>query len=86
MASKQGGLLVSLGKRLLGFNTSSTGCCAGPAATEDAKKPEVATHATKPILVTVPDTTAAGAGCCAPTCCSTDAPADGATLQAPRRP
>ena len=75
MASKHGGLLVSLGKRLLGFNTSSTGCCAAPAAAE-ATKPEAATHVTKPILVTMPDTTAGS--CCAPTCCSADAPADAA--------
>jgi hypothetical protein len=68
MAIKQGGFLASLGKRLLGFNTSSTGCCAGPTATDDVKK--------KPILVTVPDTTGAAGSCCAPTCCSADAPAE----------
>ena len=32
MATKQGGLLATLGKKMLGFNTSSSGCCAAPAA------------------------------------------------------
>ena len=72
MATKQSGLLVSLGKRILGFSTSSTGCCAAPAATDDAKKVEAATPAAKPLTLTA-DTT--GASCCAPTCCSADAPA-----------
>jgi hypothetical protein len=75
MANKRDGLLVSLGKRLLGFNTSAPGCCAGPAAA-DTKKPEAVAPVTKPILVTVPDTTAGS--CCAPTCCSADAPVDSA--------
>jgi hypothetical protein len=39
MANKQGGLLVTLGKRILGFNTSSTGCCAAPAAAAETKAP-----------------------------------------------
>jgi hypothetical protein len=34
MASKQDSLLVTLGKRMLGFGRSSTGCCAAPAATD----------------------------------------------------
>ena len=42
MANKQGSLLMTLGKRMLGFSTSSSGCCAGPAAA-DGKAPETAT-------------------------------------------
>lgn len=74
MAIKQGGLLVSLGKRILGFGTSSSGCCAAPTATEEAKK--AASPATKASDAPVLDTAGAGAGCCAPTCCSAEAPAD----------
>lgn len=36
MANKQGGLLVTLGKRILGFSASSSTCCAAPAAEERA--------------------------------------------------
>jgi hypothetical protein len=72
MATKSGGLLVSLGKRLLGFNTSSTGCCAAPAPADGAKQAEAAPPAAKPLTL-VADTT--GTSCCAPTCCGADAPA-----------
>jgi hypothetical protein len=74
MADKQRGLLVTLGKRLLGFNTSSSGCCTAPTA--EVKKPEAASLTPKTIDVVTPDPKAAGAGCCAPSCCSADAPAD----------
>ena len=30
MANKQSSLLMTLGKRMLGFSASSSGCCAGP--------------------------------------------------------
>ena len=71
MADKQSGLLVTLGKRLLGFNTSSSGCCATPtAATEAVKKAE-----TKVIEVVAPDPKAPAASCCAPSCCSAETPA-----------
>ena len=40
MANRQGGLLVTLGKKMLGFNTSSSGCCATPAAASETDKPE----------------------------------------------
>jgi len=40
MADKQGGLLVTLGKATPGFNTSSTGCCGSPKATEEVKAPK----------------------------------------------
>jgi len=76
MADKQSGLLVTLGKRLLGFSTSSSGCCATPAATEEAKKPETRDLTAKALDVVTPDPQAAGASCCAPSCCSADAPAD----------
>lgn len=76
MADKQSGLLVTLGKRLLGFSTSTSGCCAAPAATEEVKKPEPRHLTTKTVEVVTPDPKAAGASCCAPTCCSADAPAD----------
>ena len=56
MASKQSGLLATLGKRILGFNVSSSGCCAAPAAADDGKTTEV-----KGSEVSAP-----GAGCCAP--------------------
>jgi hypothetical protein len=42
MANKQSSLLMTLGKRMLGFSASSSGCCAGPAAA-DGKAPETAT-------------------------------------------
>jgi len=74
MAHKQSGLLVTLGKRLLGFNTSSGGCCTAPTA--EVKKPEAASLTPKTIDLVTPDSKAAGAGCCAPSCCSADAPAD----------
>jgi hypothetical protein len=63
MATKHGGLLATLGRRMLGFSTSSSGCCAAPAAVaEPVKAPEA---------VKAPETTPAEAGCCAPTCCAT---------------
>jgi hypothetical protein len=74
MADKQSGFLVTLGKRLLGFNTSSRGCCTAPTA--EVKKPEAASRTPKTIDVVTPDQKAAGAGCCAPSCCSADDPAD----------
>ena len=73
MAEKQSGLLVTFGKRLLGFNTSSSGCCATPTATtEEVKKPEDA----KTLNVVTPDPKATAGSCCAPTCCSAETPAD----------
>jgi hypothetical protein len=62
MATKQGGLLINLGKRLLGFNTSSS-CCAAPTA-EATKTPEVKA------------VEANGTSCCAPSCCAADTPVD----------
>lgn len=53
MATKHGGLLATLGKRMLGFNTSSTGCCAAPAPATETDKPEAKTAQE-----------AAGGGCC----------------------
>lgn len=78
MADKQSGLLVTLGKRLLGFNTSSSGCCAAPtAATETVKKAETESLATTRVIdVVAPDPKAPAASCCAPSCCSTETPAD----------
>ena len=67
MADRQNGLLVTLGKRLLGFTSG---------ATTEAKEPD-ARPAMKTIAVLTPDPKASGGGCCAPSCCSTDAPADG---------
>jgi hypothetical protein len=52
MATKQSGLLVTLGKRMLGFSASSTGCCAAPAAAETDKPEAKAAEE------------AAGSGCC----------------------
>jgi hypothetical protein len=76
MAEKQSGLLVTLGKRLLGFSASSKGCCASPTATEEVKTPETRAPATKVIEVVTPDPKGASASCCAPTCCSSETPAD----------
>jgi hypothetical protein len=77
MADKQSGLLVTLGKRLLGFNTSSSGCCAAPtAATQEAKKPEIPEPAAKALNVVTPDPKATTGSCCAPSCCSAETPAD----------
>jgi hypothetical protein len=70
MANKQSGLLVTLGKRILGFGTSSSGCCAGPVA-EAVKTPEV-----KTVEITPLDTSTRGEGCCAPSCCESATPAD----------
>ena len=66
MANK-GGLLATLGKRILGFSTSSN-CCAGPTA-EEAKTPATKSPDLKAVEMTNPDTAAQGAGCCAPSCC-----------------
>lgn len=60
--------LATLGKRLLGFNTSS--CCAAPTA-EVVKAPVA-----KAVELPTPDTTAQGASCCAPSCCASTTPAD----------
>jgi hypothetical protein len=68
MATKYGGLLADLGKRLLGFNTFSS-CCAAPTA--EAKAP-----ATKPIEIVTPANAAPRTSCCAPSCCATQIPAD----------
>ena len=54
MATKQGGLLVTLGKRLLGFNSSSSGCCATPQATSETDTPDATAAADTP-----------AGGCCA---------------------
>jgi hypothetical protein len=61
MANKQSSRLMTLGKRMLGFSASSSGCCAGPAAT-DGKAPETATD-----TVASPkpgEGSAAAASCC----------------------
>jgi hypothetical protein len=63
MANKHGSLLATLGKRMLGFSTSSSGCCAGPAAT-DGKPPETATD-------TVASPKPGEGGAPAASCCST---------------
>lgn len=76
MADKQSGLLVSLGKRLLGFSTSSSSCCASPTAAEEVKKPETRNPTTRVFDVVTPDPNATATSCCAPSCCSADTPAD----------
>jgi hypothetical protein len=78
MAIKQSGLLVSLGKRLLGFSTSSSGCCAASGTTDDAKSVQPEPAGAKP-LTPVADTSAAS--CCAPACCSAESAATPATAQ-----
>jgi hypothetical protein len=40
MAKKEGGLLASLGKRILGFSSSSSGCCAMPDGVDSATSPK----------------------------------------------
>jgi hypothetical protein len=72
--AKQGGLLVTLGKRILGFNTSSSGCCAGPAAADAVKAPAAKETAVPSVEITSPGPQ--GASCCAPSCCASTAPAD----------
>ena len=59
MATKQGGFLATLGKRMLGFSTSSSGCCAAPAATTEETKVREG-KGTAP-------TTEATTACCTPT-------------------
>jgi hypothetical protein len=46
MANTQGSVLVTLGKRILGFNTSSSGCCAAPGASAATHKEGTDTGAT----------------------------------------
>jgi hypothetical protein len=75
MANKQGGLLVTLGKRILGFSTSSSGCCAAPAA-ETVKIPAAKSPEARVVEVAAPDTTAQDASCCAPSCCASTTPAN----------
>jgi len=75
MANKQGGLLANLGKRMLGFSTPSNGCCGAPGTTDQTKGAEATGAATKVVEVTIPAADAQDAGCCAPSCCSTAAPA-----------
>ena len=63
MANQHSSLLMTLGKRMLGFSTSSSGCCAGPAAA-DGKAPETATD-------TVTDPKRGEGRAAAASCCST---------------
>lgn len=78
MASKEGSLLATLAKRLLGFNTSSSACCAAPTASPD-KALEAKDSAAKAAEATTREAHAHGAGCCAPSCCTPSAPAGSGT-------
>ncbi len=64
MANKQGSLLVTLGKRMLGFSRSSGGCCAAPAA-DGSKANEVTCSVIDEAGPKMPDN-ATEAGCCTP--------------------
>lgn len=74
MATKQGGLLATLGKRILGFSTSSSSCCAVPAA-EEVKMSAAKIPVIKVVEVANPDAAAQDASCCAPSCCVSTTPA-----------
>jgi hypothetical protein len=64
MANKQDGLLVTIGKRILGFGRSSSGCCATPPAT--ASKTGEATCAEASAAEPKMPESAREAACCAP--------------------
>ncbi len=65
MANKQGGLLATLGKRILGSSTSSSGCCAAPTAgADETNTSEPKDSGVKPVGVKTFPVSAAGTGCC----------------------
>ena len=59
MANKQGGLLATLGKRMLGFGASSSSCCAAPGEVAETSDHQEAAE-TSPEVNTPKD------GCCSP--------------------
>jgi hypothetical protein len=63
MANKHGSLLATLGKRMLGFGTSSSACCAARAAAEERKASEAKSS---DVGAETPMPTAHETGCCAP--------------------
>lgn len=69
MATKQGGFLTNLGKRILGFGTSSSACCAAPGSTQQDPK------------ATATPAADAASGCCGsePALLTTLAPPSGKT-------
>jgi arsenite methyltransferase len=86
MATKQGGFLTNLGKRILGFSTSSSACCAAPGSTQQEPK---ATAATASACCTPTVEAQAAGACCeesvaaAPSACCGSEPALVTTLAAP---
>ena len=78
MTTKGSGFLATLGKKMFGFSTSSTGCCAPPAATAVETKAQEKSPDGACCTPTV-EATAAGACCeeslaAAPrACCGSDA-------------
>lgn len=60
MPNRPGSLLVTLGKRMLGFNTSSTGCCAP--TTRDGDKAAVGDDA---VALPSPEAQGHAGSCCA---------------------
>jgi hypothetical protein len=64
MANKQGSFLVTLGKRMLGFSRSSSGCCAAPAA-DGSKASEVTCSDINETGPKMPENTRE-VSCCAP--------------------
>lgn len=69
MAKKESGLLMSLGKKILGFSASSSGCCAAPAATQT--QPTGSPDAMASDAAPRPSDAAGSA----PSCCSSAEPA-----------
>jgi hypothetical protein len=63
MANKHGGLLATLGKRMLGLSTSSSGCCAAPADV-------AATSENREAGGNSPEVNTQRAGCCSPSPCA----------------
>jgi len=74
MANRQGSLLAILGKRMLGFNPSSKGCCAPPALKE-AKAADTQGSEAKAVVKKTPATHVQDASCGAPSCSASASPA-----------
>jgi hypothetical protein len=78
MATKEGSVLATLAKRLLGFRSAAS-CCAAPTASAAQESKECGTQAVQTIT---PAPHTHDGSCCAPSCCSTSALAGSGTKSA----
>jgi hypothetical protein len=90
MATKQGGFLINLGKRMLGFSTSSSACCGAPGSTQQEPKATATPVADTASACCTPTAEAQAAGACceesvaaAPSACCGSEPALVTILAAP---